>query len=747
VSAPNREQDVISILQRIEKHRLTTIDQIQTLTESLLHAAPHELPALVRALLAVGRKKSPDRMDLAEKINAWVVARFKKVHVPTNDRVIRLALISAWSRVAGIADTKGFFDLASPTRLEVLEAIARGHAVCVQSAASLMTAFGDSAWADVALKVLLSGEHADRILAERSLVDWSLEASAQELDAPIRAGMGFDDLEIGDGATIAARDHLCGQVARAAATVGKHGRSGVVLAASLLLSPSRQWAATRGLSGPGENALAEWFMSDAGPAHAALRGAIRTSPHPVMRQRAWEWVVRKDLRFASLDRISRSAGLYEHEVLWTRTHLLSHPSRVSAIRSLPPSAFAAAAVKPARTTTPTTRAGVATPSRQAGLLPTRSELARLSLNAQRGVPRAIALVLETQARSQPVMLSASPAQELLAGLLGNGDDVARHAAMRASPAEWLNDWCLDASDTVARGAALRRSLTMRRRAEASDSSLWSTLERSPHESVRATARAQMSELQGVSVRARQTLRRKGQDECDADLRVGLLSKDPSQQLAALSLARAMRAVPRLGDEIESLATAGVRLAKSTNDRWTLRVAATAIAALGDAKIERPVLRDAIDAGDARVRANAVETMARIHRGRIDASDGLASCRAILIELKDDAQHRVRANALRGLWTLSPTRSAEDLCRMLRDDRPAHRLAGAWAAGRAAQTFASRMSDRMVGVDFQGSWSVLWATLASIAEDDGDAAVRVRAARALELAPAGAIPFASRKVAA
>jgi len=79
--------------------------------------------------------------------------------------------------------------------------------------------------------------------------------------------------------------------------------------------------------------------------------------------------------------------------------------------------------------------------------------------------------------------------------------------------------------------------------------------------------------------------------------------------------------------------------------------------------------------DPRVRANAVESLARQSRLKSRAAP------AVIIELKADDHHRVRANAIRA-GIASAAAGPDALTPMLTDTRPMHRLAGVWLAGRA-----------------------------------------------------------------
>ncbi|NUQ52456.1 MAG: hypothetical protein HUU19_07135, partial [Phycisphaerales bacterium] len=100
----------------------------------------------------------------------------------------------------------------------------------------------------------------------------------------------------------------------------------------------------------------------------------------------------------------------------------------------------------------------------------------------------------------------------------------------------------------------------------------------------------------------------------------------------------------------------------------------------------------------------------------------------LLELKDDGAHRARANALRGLLeTAAGEPSVEGVHAMLSDERPMHRLAGVWLAGRVLPgvkpVIAARYGD-------------LAGAVKRLAEKDEDEHVRRRALHAAGLMAGG-----------
>jgi hypothetical protein len=147
-----------------------------------------------------------------------------------------------------------------------------------------------------------------------------------------------------------------------------------------------------------------------------------------------------------------------------------------------------------------------------------------------------------------------------------------------------------------------------------------------------------------------------------------------------------------------------------------RLMATCAAAMADAptEIAIPAIEFASAQLDPRVRANAVEALAR-HGGR-------RSCekyRDRFTELKRDDHHRVRANALRA-WIRSGdvATCSEDIFSMLTDLKPLPRLAGAWLLDRT-------ISELAASVDVE-VWSDIRDRVRTLAEADPDERVRARA---------------------
>jgi hypothetical protein len=144
--------------------------------------------------------------------------------------------------------------------------------------------------------------------------------------------------------------------------------------------------------------------------------------------------------------------------------------------------------------------------------------------------------------------------------------------------------------------------------------------------------------------------------------------------------------------------------------------------------------------DPRVRASAVETIARWRRRGLDAPLPGPN-----IEAKDDPHHRVRANA--ALAVLDATPGSQDAARallgLLESADPVTRRAGAWASARAIRGMG--VERRLHVVD--EAWAMIAARLGTLAHEDADPGVRARATMALPALPLLGPTLASARIAA
>lgn len=236
--------------------------------------------------------------------------------------------------------------------------------------------------------------------------------------------------------------------------------------------------------------------------------------------------------------------------------------------------------------------------------------------------------------------------------------------------EAIKPFCLDRDHAVARAAA---QPFLADRAPA-DPALLVKLERSEHASVsrRAMAKLARSSVAGFFQRwhrmsgdeqraAALCLLARSRGRFVAGLRAVLREGDVDDQLEAVLLARRLRLVNDLEEELVALAVAS-----------SGRLASAAVAAL---PAERsPRCREALLAGlgheNARVRANAIEGLART--AGMEVIDSIRP-------LTGSAENRPRANAVRAVLRADRQHGLGDLRRMLADPRPLHRVSAIWVA--------------------------------------------------------------------
>jgi HEAT repeat protein len=298
---------------------------------------------------------------------------------------------------------------------------------------------------------------------------------------------------------------------------------------------------------------------------------------------------------------------------------------------------------------------------------------------------------------------------MLEPLLADVDPIARLASLGHTTGTGIVDLCFDSDSHVARAAFISWSLVGERgpgggferrlnlRDEPARRRILGRLVRSPHARVRQLA-AQDAEFidcfnadsPASRVCARWLLLR-DPGLLEGRVREALASPDQGQRVRAVQLVRYLGWCERFEAELLDC----VESARGPGDRAT----ATAVAALGELQTPSSiaVVQSRLGDPDRRVRANAVEALARQSRGQGDLASACVSAYNALIELKSDPDHRVRANALRALLyrplgVLEPKpgggasrlyepAAVESLAEMLADPRPGHRLAAAWLAGR------------------------------------------------------------------
>lgn len=575
---------------------------------------------------------------------------------------------------------------------------------------------GDAELADAAAELLRDSDPAVCDAAERALLTLALAASDPEsaaladhltpaehaAAARVRAAWQPDD---------AARVHAA--LGDAILAMPLHKREKLLAGALLAVEP-----VTLRTNG----SIARWLQDREQSGHSFLRGLMRRDISPLSRLRAWQWVGRTAISGACADRLVAAKTIDEHEAVLANWHLALAPARMAALERR----------------TPQIAAGKNAVRVVAALVPTGEQIERLTPDARRGVAQVAAHLTarERDAACEPLLADREP--------------MIRLVATAACSSRMLGDFCLDTNATIARSAYLRRSIAATGDASRAPGAerleqervLARVLVRSPHADVRAMARQDLELLCEASTTGSATrvalARALRIDRPWVVTRLAeLIRSSVRERSIAIQLARRLGLAgeirPVLIETVRVLLGAGQLADAAARD---LATATSALADVPDTQATQ-LLDQATASIDQRVRANAVDAMVqRVRSGVETQAEGVA---ARLMELKDDAWHRVRGSAVRGLEVLTqvkfdgPVRTpqvAEQLLRMLDDPRPMHRLAGAWVADRT-----------LPGHDLREIklWPSLVTRLRSLATTDPDPRVRSRARLAIGRAGEGLAP--------
>lgn len=448
------------------------------------------------------------------------------------------------------------------------------------------------------------------------------------------------------------------ELARAASAFESHRRRAIVELALQRVPLGVGAEANRERS-----ALARWAFDTESPASGALRWALRNSADPDTRRKAFELLVVGGLVAAAGDRLGRPATPAEHVSVLTNVHLIAHPRRAKALRTL----------TPARTD-----------ERVGGILPAPGAALKLNEPARAGLP-VLAAAVGVPAPARSVWTNA---------LINDPSPRVRWRAVRACARRDLADFAFDASEAVARSAILSWSSLgdgLEPVSNAEPLRLAGLFARSPHASVRAIGASELERLAwhqpgpvAGRVHARRLVRR-DRAVMVGDLRQRLLAAEPA---AIPSLAMLIR---RLGLEREFAAELTAIAERPVVSAVAARAVATAVTVLERAPGPGAgmVIENASRSDDPRVRANAADAIGR--RALAEPAEQERS-HAVLLELKDDGHHRVRASALRGLATSATARGvsvrhadwrviATGTTEMLNEARPEHKIAGLWLTQR------------------------------------------------------------------
>lgn len=495
-------------------------------------------------------------------------------------------------------------------------------------------------------------------------------------------------------------------------TFSEHRCRGVLLAALLLLDARSLANAERDAA---SDPLAALALSRDESVGGALRGYLRAAKMPIAAQRAFEWLAFQPLARAAADRLAEISTAAELKGVLSTWSLAQRPRRQSHIHEL------------------------AIPFLCKGTLWSAGGKA----DAAGPIERAMAVHAFARVRGGPSERSRALEPALL-----DAHPLVRHAFARHAEYRDAVDLAFDADPFVSCTGAIRASLvgTGRRMESVQDESkrahIWSSLTRSRDAVVRCIAAGELSRVSDWNsgrLGARESLRRALVADRDGTMRLlaeQLSCATPDGLIRLLPTVRTLNLVPELEALLLELASR-----QSSTAREALQSLATVVATLGEGRSSQSLdaLQQFREHGDARVRANAVQAIGR--RARVDA---WSSRRLIssMIELKGDAQHRTRANALRSILDVSSSTSAlgvstlphpasnaaheavESLAAMLTDDRIPHRLAGVW--------LASRSMSRSSLPELANRTPELSARVLELSRFDADPSVRHRAKAAAEL---------------
>ena len=490
-------------------------------------------------------------------------------------------------------------------------------------------------------------------------------------------------------------DLLSSELAEAGWRFAQHRCKGVLLAALLVL------ASPKGLpSGPSGERLARLFSPGEHPGVTAARGVLRWSRAPAARRAAWRLLA--DRRFArpARDRIARAGGTLDHDAVLAEAHLALRPSRVVALRSIE--------VKRTRSGGDAEGQSRLAPG---GPLPLPEELEHLPSEARRGLPRFI-----------DALTPPGPARRLaLSPLLADTDRLVRFNASRVCDPSELSDYCFDVDGAIARSAVLRCS-TVGAEGWLSSSvgpgagqrlRLAGHLRRSPHAGVRELApdeHDRHTPWNHASPSSRLVARRMLQRHPDAffEQLAAVVGSGPIEgRCGAVMVARTLGVCSKIEREL-------IEAARLPSGEQAEKLTATAARALGelDSAESLRALHFCLSHAVGRVRANAADAIGRRVLRSLAGSCGTGGVFAsgspaphaprptphtphppqeigVLLELKSDDHHRVRAGALRSLLAVGAASADGDsggpsaqIEAMLGDPRWAHRLAGVWLAERA-----------------------------------------------------------------
>lgn len=664
-----------SVVNRLDHlRRLPRVVRLWSLVRTLDAAGDEELPAIASELLELALPPEPAR------IQAWIERRIRPLFQRWSPDRPRLeddalrALAHAWARLPEDARAAARAIGAGHWSRVLMDAPTAPSPGEREGVAMLAADVGDAQLLTLVEPMLADPEGAVARAAEKALLALAIAAGnpddsramERDLEAP---PMNAERREL----AAHERERVVEVIASAAGAYSTHRRRGVLHAAALLLDASRR--------APG-SPLGRWLREGDEESRHAFRGLLRWSKSALLRARAWELLARDDFASAAMDRLTRAGVPQEHDRVLALGHLTLRPARVRRVRSLGGRGLA---------------------------LPPRAIVPELCPEARRWLPRFSALhnnpshnLSQTagDAAKRPEHRaegSIPQAHAMLEPLLVDPDPIVRHAAARHGPASLVEDLLFDHDPRVARAAFSRWSRVGRARDHSSAPTL-RRLARSPHPALRTQALAELLARETDDSPVNRLAAREEllahPETLLADIRLRLAGDVHADLLSTVLLIRRLELVPRFTHE---LARVAANAGHAGHEPMAARAIATAAAALAQAPglESREALRVCLSAPEPRIRANAVEALARQSKASPERPGEW------IRELKNDPHHRVRANSIRGMIQGAPLRGTpavpsqieptptpaviddalEALASMLSDDRPEHRLAAAWAASR------------------------------------------------------------------
>jgi HEAT repeat protein len=658
--------------------------RVRALSDTLAVASPDECDALAVELieLAIGPGELEPIASVGP-IHALVrpIQHLARRHREQRTQPARLELVRRWSvlsdhcKETALAIGRSGWD-------DAIDSLVGAEATADRLAVTQMVSdLGQPDKVGALVALINDADEAIAKAAEAGLVRAAGRVAGVRVIEGRSRGSDRDLCETGADVSASARRTFERDLLRAIAGVNTHHRRGVLLAALIALGEPRL-----GDAADEDRPLITWLNNRDDPSHMNLRSVFRRAREPMVRARAWHWLTREPIAAAALDRLARAETLEEHEVVLKQGHLATHPvrqRRLGMVKVRPRVTARESGVEQHDGTASTGLELVRWPS--AGPIPSASMVRSLSAGARRQLPRwASALKMDAASR-----------QRAIDPLLSDPSELVRHAAVRAASVRALVDFCFDSNPCVAATALLRASNVGEKdlgRDPGMGLKLAQRLERHPSPMIRqlATQERERVDPWGASVASRVCARRQLRDDRDtmlSQMHERITSGDASQRVRAIALCRMLNLSETLEVELQTCL-----LGRSAWSKDDLRVAATAVTALGDAgtPTARRLVEDALTHAGNRVRANAVEALSHCTQASSDLAVQDPGVYASMIELKSDANHRVRANAIRAL--LSPSAGAarsriyepaavEGLVSMLSDDRRMHRVAGLWLTGK------------------------------------------------------------------